>query len=380
MTVLGQTQEDALARSAGTLALPQDRALARALLGQALRFLVDLDRLIDSAMPRPLPADARARQVLRIALTGRLRLETPLHATVATALPLLEGGPRRMAHAVMSRLEREGAALPQTPTLPEPWASRWRATLGDSAAAALAEALGTIPATDLRLKQPEATGEWAARLGGSSLAAGHVRLEGAVAIEALPGFDSGDWWVQDRAAQLPVEWLGEVAGRRVLDLCAAPGGKTMQLASLGAEVVALERDKRRLARLAANLARTGLAARTVVADAMQWAPDDGPFDAILLDAPCSATGTFRRHPEVLYRRSPADLQALAAQQRALLARAAGWLRPGGKLVYAVCSIEPEEGEAVVEAAAVPGLALEDQARLLPGAPGDGFFIARLRRP
>jgi 16S rRNA (cytosine967-C5)-methyltransferase len=378
--VLGLPQDDALARAARDLALPEDRALARALLAQALRWLVDLDRLIDGAVDRPPPLDSRVRQVLRIALAGRLRLETPMHAVVATSLALLEGGPRRLAHAVLSRLEREKAALPPVPTIPAPWAGRWRARWGEEAVARMAAALGEVPATDLRLKDMALTNDWARRLGGQSLAPGHVRLGGAPAIESLPGFAEGAWWVQDRAAQIPVEMLGEVKGCRLLDLCAAPGGKTMQLAAAGAIVTALDHHGRRLERLRANLARTGLEASLVKADALTWDGEGAPFDAILLDAPCSATGTFRRHPEVLYRRAPGDLAGLARQQRALVARAAAWLRPGGRLVYAVCSVEPEEGEEVVRASGEFGLACEDMVTLLPGVgPGDGFFIARFRR-
>lgn len=376
--VVGRTLDDALDRAAGGLC-PRDRALAAALVGEALRWLPDLDRRIDRATATPLPADARARFVLRVALAGRLRLGTPAHAAIATALPLLAGGPRRLAHAVLARLEREPEPLPAVPTLPEPWAARWRQVHGPAAVEAMARALASPPPLDLSLKDPAATRPWAERLGGQSLEPGHVRLTSGAGLEERPGYASGDWWVQDLAGRQAVHLLGEVAGRRVLDLCAAPGGKTMQLAALGAEVTALDRDLRRMARLSANLARVGLAARTVVADALDWAPAER-FPAILLDAPCSATGTFRRHPDVLHRRTPADLPALQELQRALLGRAASWLEPGGRLVYAVCSIEPEEGQEQMHAAVGLGLVVEECRLLLPGVgPGDGFFIARLRR-
>jgi 16S rRNA (cytosine967-C5)-methyltransferase len=378
--VLGRPLDEALARTADALP-PRDRALALALASGVLRRLPDLDALLDALTARPLPADARARQVLRVALFGLLALETPVHAVLATALPLLEGGPRRLAHAVIGRAAREGLRLPASPTLPEPWAARWRAVWGEAVVAGAAAAMGETPPTDLALRDPARTGEWAERLGGRSLAPGHLRLAGSHRVDALPGFAEGDWWVQDWAAQQPVAWLGPVAGRRVLDLCAAPGGKTMQLAAAGALVTAVDRDARRLAVLEANLKRTRLAATIVAADALEWAPAE-PFDAILLDAPCSATGIFRRHPEVLHRRDPAALPALAAAQVALLERAAGagWLAPGGTLVYAVCSMEREEGEEVIEAAAT-GLARDLATRLFPASDaGDGFFLARFRRP
>jgi 16S rRNA (cytosine967-C5)-methyltransferase len=301
-----------------------------------------------------------------------------MHATIATMLPLLEGGPRRLAHAVLSRLDREGAELPPVPTLPEPWASRWEAAHGLAFVEQAAAAQAAVPPTDLSLRNPADTTAWAARLGGSSLAPGHVRLEGSVHVESLPGFADGAWWVQDLAARRPVELLGDVAGFRILDVCAAPGGKTMQLVSGGAIVTALDRNARRMERLAENLARTGLGADQVVADALQWTPP-APFDAVLLDAPCSATGTSRRHPEVLHRRTHEDIASLAALQADLLARAALWLRPGGRLVYATCSNEREEGEAIIAGGAAHGLVLRHAERLAPGAPGDGFFAALLER-
>lgn len=374
---------------------PSDRGLARALVGGVLRHLTGLDALIDSACRQPLPPDARARQVLRVALAGRLLLDTPPHAAIATALPMLEGGPRRLVHGVLSTLFREQAELP-TPELPGPWPARWQASWGSEQVAAAAQRLGEIPPTDLCLKEPARTAEWTERLGGNSLMAGHVRLAGSQAVEALPGFDSGDWWVQDIAASLPARLLGDVAGKRVLDLCAAPGGKTMQLASAGAAVTALDISGGRLKRLKANLARTGLAAEVVEADARAWEPA-APFDAILLDAPCSATGTFRRHPDLLYVKASLELGALTTLQAELLAQAAGWLKPGGRLVYAVCSLEPAEGEGASPPAGVEpdpvgphelpeGLAPTSggTVRTLPALWGDaggadGFFIARWRK-
>nr|WP_235890383.1 RsmB/NOP family class I SAM-dependent RNA methyltransferase [Sandaracinobacter neustonicus] len=395
ITVLGRPLDGQLESALKGLG-PSDRGLARALTGGVLRNLPGLDSLIDGATRLPLPTDARARMVLRVALAGLLLLETPPHAAIATALPLLEGGPRRLVHGVLSTLIRERAKLPP-PSLPGKWAARWTDSWGADEAAAAAERLGEIPPTDLCLRDATATADWCARLGGSSLMPGHVRLEGSQQVEALPGFADGAWWVQDIAASLPARLLGDVAGLRVLDMCAAPGGKTMQLAAAGAEVTALDISGPRLKRLKANLQRTGLTAAVVEADAKQWEPD-APFDAILLDAPCSATGTFRRHPDLLYLKDDLDLGALTALQQALLARAATWLKPGGRLVYAVCSLEPAEGEGETPPAGLlpdpvgPG---ELPAGLLPesggavrtrpsvwGAKGgaDGFFMSRWRAP
>ena len=223
---------------------------------------------------------------------------------------------------------------------------------------------------------------------------GHVRLPRGAAVTGLPGYSDGAWWVQDLAASLPARLLGEGRGRRVLDLCAAPGGKTLQLAAAGWEVTALDISKRRLERLGENLERTGLTASIVTADALQWEPD-APFDAVLLDAPCTATGTCRRHPDVLHRIGGAQIEEMASLQAKLLERASGWLVPGGRLVYAVCSLEREEGEGQmpdlplacdpIRADELPdGLSpspegwLRTDPGMLAEAGGlDGFFIARL---
>ena len=186
-------------------------------------------------------------------------------------------------------------------------------------------------------------------------------------IEALPGFEQGAWWVQDVAASLPAHLMGDVAGKRVADLCAAPGGKTAQLALAGASVVAVDISKTRLKTLAANLARLGLAATTVAADAATWSPDER-FDAVLLDAPCSSTGTIRRHPDIPYLKSPKDIEALAALQARLLDNAAALLKPGGTLVYSTCSLELEEGEAQIAAL----LARNPEIQVDPILPGDVF--------
>jgi 16S rRNA (cytosine967-C5)-methyltransferase len=366
-----------------------DKALARALAGEALRWQGDLDALIDSATRLPLADDAKARAVLRLMLAGWLRLDTPPHAVIATGLELLSGGPRRLAHGVFSALVRREAKLPDVPTLPDAVLHRW-----GERAAGIAAGLALPPPLDLTLADPAATAEWADRLGGSSLLTGHVRLPRGDAVENIAGFEQGAWWVQDLAASLPARLLGPGQGRTALDLCAAPGGKTMQLASAGWQVTALDSSAKRLERMQANLARTELEADLVQGDMREWEPSQ-KFDAVLLDAPCSATGTCRRHPDVLHRIGPRQIAELADLQAALLARAAAWLNPGGTLIYAVCSLEPEEGEAQaaqvaltpapIGAAELPGFMpspegwLRTDPGMLPDSGGlDGFFIARWR--
>ncbi|RIV82763.1 RsmB/NOP family class I SAM-dependent RNA methyltransferase [Aurantiacibacter zhengii] len=391
----GETLEQA-GGAANGLPSFSDRALAKALAGEVLRWLVDLDALIDSATKNPLPDDAKARMVLRIMLAGWLRLETPPHAVIATALPLLDGGPKRLAHGVFATLSRGEASLPPVPTLPTAVVQRW----GDRAdynLGAIAAGIAAPPPLDLRLKGPDLTDEMAERMQASSLAPGHLRLGRGASVSDLPGYEQGSWWVQDLAATIPASLLGSGEGqngpRRVLDIAAAPGGKTMQLAAAGWDVTALDVHPKRMMRLRENLARTGLDAHTVIADALEWEPD-APFDAVLLDAPCTATGTCRRHPEVIHRIGPRQIAEMAELQGKLLARAAGWVKQGGRLVYATCSLEREEGEAVaagctltpdpIRASELPaGLQPTDAGEvrtdpgMLPDKGGlDGFFIAR----
>ncbi|EJU09963.1 tRNA and rRNA cytosine-C5-methylase [Sphingomonas sp. LH128] len=381
---LDQAGGSALARIKGDA----DRALARAIAGEVLRWRADLDALIDSATRLPLADDAKARAVLQIMLAQVLRLETPAHAVIATGLPLLMGGPRRLAHGVFSTLTKRAVTLPEVPTLPEQVMERWGIR-----AETIAAGLAVPPPLDLALRDAAATAEWAERLGGVSLMPGHVRLPRGIAVEHLEGFREGAWWVQDLAASLPARMLGASEGRSVLDLCAAPGGKTMQLAAAGWKVTALDNAKRRLERLRENLERTSLEAEVVLADAFTWEPEE-KFDAILLDAPCTATGTSRRHPDVLHRIAPRQIEEMAEIQTRMLARAAEWLKPGGTLVYAVCSLEQEEGEdraADVELTLAPITAGELPEGLSPTGEGwlrtdpgmlaeagglDGFFIAR----
>ncbi|WP_240325609.1 RsmB/NOP family class I SAM-dependent RNA methyltransferase [Sphingomonas mesophila] len=386
----GETLEAAASHGAKLDAA--DQRLALAIAGETLRRLPALDAMIDSRTRQRLPDDAKARMVLRLALAQRLALDVPDHALVATALPLVDGGPRRLVHGVLGALLR--GTLDATTSLPGEVEARWGAAWGEDAVASARRLILERPPLDLSFCDQAAADAFPL---GRSLAPLHRRLDSA-AVAGLPGYDAGEWWVQDLASSLPARLIPAPA-TRVLDLCAAPGGKTMQLAAAGHRVTALDRSESRLARLRENLGRTGLEAEIVVADALEWAAPE-PFDAILLDAPCSATGTFRRHPEVLYRARPAIIAELADLQRRLLDRAATLLRPGASLVYAVCSLEPAEGEDQVRAflarhadfrlepadPAVPGLAVGPKGwlrivpgRLEPEGGLDGFFAAHLVR-
>lgn len=391
----GRPLQDALAYGLQGLVNPSDRALAHAIALSTLRWLTDIDQLIDGTMKKPLPKDSRALLVLRMALAQALVLKTPAHAVVSTHLPLVESGPRRLVHGVLSNLLNASPSLPDVPALPEPFAQKW---LPD-----VALALAVEPPLDLSLKNATAVAQFSNREDMSSLLPNHVRLSQMKgAIDDLPGYADGEWWVQDIAASLPARLLTAQPVETIIDACAAPGGKTLQLAALGACVTALDISERRLERVGENLARTDLKADIVVADALAWTPP-APVDAVLLDAPCSATGTVRRHPDVMYRKAARDIQELVTLQQALLRRAVSWLKPGGRLVYAVCSLEPEEGAQQLAwiAATLPDL-LPDP--VLPAELGplaiarqpdgtvrtwphlllaqggmDGFFIARFRK-
>ncbi len=376
----GLPLESALGVAARDLDRSDDRALAHALASESLRRLPDLDSLIDSATSRRLAEDAKARFALRLALAQALSLGTPPHAAISTILPLLDGGPRRLVHGVFGTLMRRGARLPDRATLPDPVAKRWRRAWGQEAVDSASRLMAVPAPLDLQ-GQPPADSD------GISLMPGHLRLARGTAVAGLTGYGegSGCWWVQDIAASLPARMLGSGHGRTALDLCAAPGGKTMQLAASGWDVTALDISESRLARLSENLARTGLHAEVVAANLLEWQPKQ-PVDAILLDAPCSATGIYRRHPDVLHRVRTESIAELAEGQKAMLARCANWLKPGGELVYSVCSLEPEEGEQVADAflRTRSDFTEEEKRRLLPGAwleegGCDSFFIARFRR-
>ena len=376
---------------------PQDRALAVAIAGEALRRLPGLDALIDSATRQRLPHDSKARTVLRLALAQKIGLGTPDHALVATALPLVDGGPRRLVHGVLGTLLRRGVPQMEAPRLPDEVEVRWRVAWGGHTVEAARRQIAKRPSLDLTFADDAEAQAYVGANGGISLAPGHVRVESS-SVTDLPGFGEGRWWVQDLAASLPARLIPHQA-KDVLDLCAAPGGKTMQLAAAGHRVTSLDASASRLARLRDNLERTHLTAELVEADALTWEPPQN-YEAVLLDAPCSATGTFRRHPEVLYRARPKVIGEGALLQGKLLERAAELLKPGGALVYSVCSLEPQEGEEVLrdflqrhdefhleQPDQLPTFAqptAEGWVRILPGlleAEGglDGFFMARLVR-
>jgi 16S rRNA (cytosine967-C5)-methyltransferase len=390
----GQPLDSALGFATRGIDRPDDRALARAIAAETLRRLPDLDALIDSATRNRLADDSKARMVIRIALVQALILKTPEHAAVSTALPLVDGGPRRLVHGVLGTLLRQQPTLPSPPTLLPEVEMRWQDAWGPEMVTAAELAIAEAPPVDLSLKDPIETAMWAEKLSGTSLAPGHIRLERGTAIQEIEGFESGAWWVQNIAASLPARLLGAGNGRSVLDLCAAPGGKTMQLAAAGWSVTAVDQDRARLVRVNDNLTRTDLSATVVQADIMKWEPA-APVDAILLDAPCSATGIFARHPDVLHRVRPKDIAELAGIQSAMIARAAKWLSPGGTFIYATCSLEPAEGEGQIATAEQAGLTLKSVetqqlvdgitphpkgwVRVLPANHADGFFIAQFTR-
>ena len=346
------------ARVAGSKLEGRDRGFVRLLVATTLRRLGQIDALIGAMLDRPGTLKPPVQDILRLGAAQLLFLGTPAHAAVNTTVALTGAEPqtlpyKKLVNALMRRLGREGAALvaaQDAARLNTPdwlWTS-WQNTYGAESARAIAGAHLSEAPLDITLKNPADAAAWSQRLEAEILATGSLRRAGGGAVPELPGFTEGSWWVQDAAAALPAALLGRVDGARVFDLCAAPGGKTAQLAANGARVVAVDRAAPRLARLAANLARLGLAAETVAADAAGWRPD-ASADAILLDAPCSATGTIRRHPDIPQLKEPADVAKLAVLQRRLLAHAATLLRPGGTLVYTVCSLQPEEGERQISA-------------------------------
>jgi len=334
----------------------RDRAFARLLVATMLRRLGQIDTLIAGCLANPLPPRAASvHDILRLGIAQLLFLQTPPHAAVATSVDLAQsrGFPahKGLVNAVLRRLSVEGpdrVASHDAPALNTPpwlWQS-WLRHYGEGVTRAIATAHLREAPLDLTLRA-NATG-WCESLAATPLPTGTLRRPGGGAVSTLPGYAEGAWWVQDAAAALPARLFGDVAGLQVVDLCAAPGGKTAQLADAGAFVTAVDRSSRRLERLVANLKRLSLPAATVAADALTWRPEH-PVDAVLLDAPCSATGAIRRHPDVPHLKRPADVARLAAIQDKLLRAAVEMLRPGGMLVYCTCSLEPEEGPHRIEA-------------------------------
>ncbi|MGB7257230.1 MAG: RsmB/NOP family class I SAM-dependent RNA methyltransferase [Pseudolabrys sp.] len=331
----------------------RDRALTRRLVATVLRRLGTLRHRLGGFLERGFPADApRAETILLLGAAQILWLEVPDHAAVDLSVRLAQADRRAgryagLINAVLRKVAQSATtAAPETGKRDTPaWLlARWNKTYGAATARAIAEANGHEPALDLTVKQDAPS--WAERLRGRVLPTGSVRTLAHGAISLLPGFSEGAWWVQDAAASLPVRLLGDVRGLSVADLCAAPGGKSAQLALAGARVTAVDRSAQRLSRLRENFERLGLDAETVAADVMEW--QAGPFDAVLLDAPCSSTGTIRRHPDVPWLKSEADIAVLTAMQKRLLDRAITLLKPNGVLVYCVCSLEPEEAEQQID--------------------------------
>ncbi len=403
------TEEGALlSDSAEALAAlaPPERARARRLAATALRWRDRADRALGPFLrARPHPAVLNA---MRLALT-EIRVEgAPDHAAVGAAVEIVRATPAAgqagLANAVLRNVLRQGPeawdALP-LPRLPKWLRKPLVADFGAEAIAAMESAFARTPSLDLTVKDPATAGDWAARLGADLLPTGSLRLADPGQVSRLPGFEEGAWWVQDAAAAIPARALAPRPGERVLDLCAAPGGKTLQLAAAGAEVTALDISGPRMGRVAENLARCGLSADPVTADALHW--QGGPFDAVLLDAPCSATGTIRRHPDLPAARRDEAWPDLFALQERLIDRALDLVRPGGRVVFCTCSLLIDEGEEQVRDARArhPGLRVVTDALRLPGisrdwvgteglrlrpdfwteAGGmDGFFVTVLGRP
>jgi 16S rRNA (cytosine967-C5)-methyltransferase len=335
----------------------RDRALMRRLVATILRRLGTLRHVLARLLDKGLPADApRAQSALLIGAAQILWLDVPDHAAVDLSVRLVQGDRRAakyagLVNAVLRRCARDAKPLiaeieSRSLDIP-PWLmTRWIANYGETTARAIARALSHEPPLDITTKSDPA--QWASRLHGEALPTGTVRtlLQGPITM--LPGFSEGQWWVQDAAAALPARLFGDARAMTIADLCAAPGGKTAQLAHAGAAVTAVDRSPARVARLRDNLARLSLDAETVVADAVDWPGGAAGFDGVLVDAPCTATGTIRRHPDVAWLKQEADIEALVALQGRLLKKAATLLKPGGTLVYCTCSLEPEEGEQAIE--------------------------------
>lgn len=409
----GRILDDALGSEPRLVRLDaRDRAFARNLAATVLRRLGQIDSVIDSCLDRPLPrSGAGARMALRLGVCQVLFLDTQTHAAVDTSVALARRhGPEKFAGVVnailrrVARGDRERLLSRHPPSLNVPdWLGRsWTAAYGEEAAAAIAAAHLAHPPLDLTVRSDPAA--WAERLGGEHLWADSVRVRSGGAVPDLAGYGDGAWWVQDVAATLPARILARSAapGARVCDMCAAPGGKTAQLAAAGFDVTAVDISPERLDLVAGNLARLGLPARLVAADAADWTPPH-PFDAVLVDAPCSATGTIRRHPDIPLVRTRADVARLAGLQARLLGAASALAAPGGVIVYSVCSLEPEEGAAIVDAACGEGTGLRrdpvgpaelgglpvgvsgaGDVRTLPSDMAerggmDGFFVSRLRK-
>jgi 16S rRNA (cytosine967-C5)-methyltransferase len=362
--------DDALARPPFSTLPPRERAHARALVMATLRGLGPIDKALAARLSKPPPE--MVMNLLRIGAAQLFYMEAPDFAVVDTSVNLAAGRKdarafKGLVNAVLRALARAGKPAEDVEALAPDWLlSRWRAAWGPGDALKIAALIAREPSTDLVFRDPAAAPALAEALQAHPLAGGAWRTDKGGALTEWPGFDDGAWWVQDASAAIPARLLDVRPGQTAVDLCAAPGGKTLQLAAAGAAVTAVDRSAPRLKRVQENLARMRLSAETVAADAAAW-DDARQYDAVLLDAPCTATGTFRRHPDVLWASRPGDVASLAQAQGRLLDSAARRTRPGGRLVYCVCSLEPEEGEGQVAGF----LKRNPDFRLDPVAPGEG---------
>lgn len=354
-----------------------DRALVRAIVNSALRHLPRIEAALSILLDDPLPQGARSlHHVLVVAVAQMLHLDVPDHSAVDLAVEQAHRDPRnrrfvKLVNAVLRRLgrEKDGVidSISNVPVIPEWFFQRLKDTYGEAAAMQMAEAQLIPSSIDITVKS-DADG-WASKLNGVVMPNGSVRL-GAFdgAVSSLEGFDDGEWWVQDFSASMPVKLMGDIKGKRVADLCAAPGGKTAQLVLAGADVTALDQSGNRLKRLRENLGRLRFYAQTIECNMMKFQPDE-LFDAVLLDAPCSSTGTLRKHPDVVWTKDEGDIKKLASLQEQMLRHAATLVKAGGLLVFSNCSLDPSEGEDMVARVLETDASLERVAvrpEILPG--------------
>lgn len=355
VTAKNKSYDDAMVLHDGFRRLPlRDRAFVRKIVTTALRRLGQIDALISHCLKRDLPTKAIVvHDILRIAVTEIIFLKFPPHAAVDSAVTLVgsRNFPKLMGltNAVLRRLVTEGQELlnrfPEALNIPKWMLESWKRAYGDTDTQEIIVSLLREPSLDITVKNNKEF--WADKLDADVLSLGSLRKRFDGRIEEMPGFAEGEWWVQDAAAAIPVSLLGDVSGMQILDICAAPGGKTAQLAAAGAIVTAIDRSSGRLKRLEKNLIRLGLQANIVTADVTEWVCNK-KFDAVLLDPPCSATGTIRRHPDILYSKTTNDLAKLVRLQESLLVRSSQLVKPGGKLIFCTCSLEVEEGESQIE--------------------------------
>ncbi len=409
----GAGLDDALGETRSQLNAARDRAFQRQLVMAVLRNRGDIDHVLKQFLKKPPKGTAGlVGHVLRLGIAQVLFLNVPAYAAASTTVSLVRkagfSSHAGLVNAIMRRAAEQGRGVvaerraEASRNTPEWLWESWCAAYGRDTATAIAEAHGREPPLDISLKHPREAEAWAAALGAVPLPSGSLRLPGGGLVTERSGFADGAWWVQDAAAALPVKLLGDVGSRRVLDLCAAPGGKTAQLVAAGARVTALDQSTARMTRLNSNMARLGLSVESVVADALYWRPQQ-PFDAVLLDAPCSATGTIRRHPDILWNKSPRDVARMGIIQAAMLDAAITMVVPGGYLVYCTCSLQPQEGEQQIsrflertegvepvpiapkDLSDLPETCFQNGAmRTTPATwtdlgSMDGFFAARLRR-